>query len=115
MDADAVTDDLQSFNTQKEVKSSEKVFNSVDDFSCVCPGTGSSTAENAALDMLSLFLGPLLSKLPEQEKKKSEFTEYDLNFSNKLGKASQTDAVEQVAAPKKTKSSLKDKVAMLLD
>ncbi|KAK3222476.1 hypothetical protein Dsin_009501 [Dipteronia sinensis] len=89
-----------------------------------CNSASSLTGENCLLsaattgdpaqDMLDLFLGPLLKK-PIQQEKKTEFTANDMVFSNKLQKLSQSDVREEIVYPMKTKSSLKDKVAMLLD
>ncbi|KAL5761362.1 hypothetical protein ACOSP7_017626 [Xanthoceras sorbifolium] len=66
-----------------------------------------STIGDPAHDMLHLFLGPLLNKPLEKENK--------MDFSNKFSNLSQSDAGEEIVPHKTTKSSLKDKVAMLLD
>ncbi|KAK2635764.1 hypothetical protein Ddye_030556 [Dipteronia dyeriana] len=73
-----------------------------------------ATTGDPAQDMLDLFLGPLLKK-PIQQEKKTEFTANGMVFTNKLQKLSQSDVREEMVYPMKTKSSLKDKVAMLLD
>lgn len=69
---------------------------------------------NPAHDMLDLFLGPLLKK-PLEEKKKTEFVMEDVAFCPKFELENQNKIVREEIGPiMKKKSSLKDKVAMLL-
>ncbi|KAK6252094.1 hypothetical protein QUC31_013814 [Theobroma cacao] len=72
-----------------------------------------SRTGDPAQDMLDLFLGPLLKKTAEE--KRTEFFTKDLAFANELGKGSQNDVKEETAPLTKKKSTLRDKVAMLLD
>lgn len=75
-----------------------------------------SRTGDPAQDMLDLFLGPLLKK-PVEDQNSTKFTTNDIEF-RKLSQTQKTDAGQEhtVAAPvMKKKSSLKDKVAMLLD
>lgn len=66
-------------------------------------------------DMLDLFLGPLLKK-PLEEEKKAEVITDDMVFAHALRKQNQEIVLGDVPVPlTKKKSSLKDKVAMFLD
>ncbi|XP_059649848.1 uncharacterized protein LOC132295571 [Cornus florida] len=66
-------------------------------------------------DMLDLFLGPLLNK-PLEEEKKVESIVQDLTFSYELKIHNQNDVLGEELVPlTKKKSSLKDKVAFFLD
>lgn len=66
-------------------------------------------------DMLDLFLGPLLKKPLEEEKKVEVITD-DMVFAHALRKQNQEIVLGDVPVPlTKKKSSLKDKVAMFLD
>ncbi|KAI4357093.1 hypothetical protein L6164_001062 [Bauhinia variegata] len=68
-----------------------------------------------AQDMLDLFLGPLLKKKPPEEEKREYFVE-DFPFSHELARQGQDEIVGEEKGPlMKKKSSLKDKVATLLD
>lgn len=74
-----------------------------------------SITGDPAHDMLDLFLGPLLKK-PLEKEKKTEFVMDDVAFCPNFEIQSQKSTVmEEAAAATKKKSSLKDKVAMLLD
>lgn len=67
-----------------------------------------------AHDMLDLFLGPLLKKPLEEEK--TEFVMEDVAFWPKFELQNQKKLVrDEIGPTMKKKSSLKDKVAMLLD
>ncbi|KAK1552440.1 hypothetical protein Q3G72_017052 [Acer saccharum] len=144
VEADAVTDEVQSSTThfesqnqllttiaiEKDSKGSFAAPNNSVRTSPTHPTTAScnsalsltgekcllsaATTGDPAQYMLDLFLGPLLKK-PIQQEKKTEFTANDMVYSNKLQKLSQSDVREEIVYPMKTKSSLKDKVAMLLD
>ncbi|KAH9771447.1 hypothetical protein KPL71_012717 [Citrus sinensis] len=78
-----------------------------------------SRTGDPAQDMLDLFLGPLLKK-PVEDQNRTKFTAndiFDIEF-RKLSETQKNDAGQEhtVAAPvMKKKSSLKDKVAVLLD
>ncbi|KAL9420242.1 hypothetical protein AB3S75_037929 [Citrus x aurantiifolia] len=78
-----------------------------------------SRTGDPAQDMLDLFLGPLLKK-PLEDQNRTKFTAndiFDIEF-RKLSETQKNDAGQEhtVAAPvMKKKSSLKDKVAVLLD
>lgn len=78
-----------------------------------------SRTGDPAQDMLDLFLGPLLKK-PVEDQNRAKFTAndiFDIEF-RKLSETQKNDAGQEhtVAAPvMKKKSSLKDKVAVLLD
>lgn len=68
-----------------------------------------------AYDMLDLFLGPLLKK-PLEEQRKTEYMMEDVAFCPRFDFQNQNNIVgEEVAPIMKKKSSLKDKVAKLLD
>lgn len=74
-----------------------------------------SMSGNPTQDMLDLFLGPLLKKTREKEKKVDLTTEeidFDLEMSRRQNKPG--EELANVAVAKK-KSSLKDRVAMFLD
>ncbi|KAJ0095365.1 hypothetical protein Patl1_15765 [Pistacia atlantica] len=70
-----------------------------------------SRTGDPAQDMLDLFLGPLLKKPRGDKEKKTEFTTNDEGFRQ----LSQNDVGEEMVSHIKSKSSLKDKVAMFLD
>ncbi|XP_010250235.1 PREDICTED: uncharacterized protein LOC104592515 [Nelumbo nucifera] len=70
--------------------------------------TGDATA-----DMLDLFLGPLLKK-PQDKERKLEFVMEDMPSSREFKSQSKVVGEEAVLLTKK-KSSLKDRVAMFLD
>ncbi|GAY43320.1 hypothetical protein KPL70_012401 [Citrus sinensis] len=78
-----------------------------------------SRTGDPAQDMLDLFLGPLLKK-PVEDQNRTKFTAndiFDIEF-RKLSETQKNDAGQEhtVASPvMKKKSSLKDKVAVLLD
>ncbi|KAB5544946.1 hypothetical protein DKX38_013058 [Salix brachista] len=74
----------------------------------------SSRTGDPAHDMLDLFLGPLLKK-PMEKEKRSEFIAKDVDFTFELKKKSQCDFGDEMAPPMKKKSSLKDQVSLLLD
>lgn len=74
----------------------------------------SSRTGDPAHDMLDLFLGPLLKK-PMEIEKMSEFIAKDVDFTLELKKKSHSDFGDEMAPPMKKKSSLKDKVSLLLD
>lgn len=74
----------------------------------------SSRIGDPAHDMLDLFLGPLLKK-PVEKEKRSEFTTMDFDFTFELKKKSHNDFGDEMVPPMKKKSSLKDKVSLLLD
>lgn len=74
----------------------------------------SSRTGDPAHDMLDLFLGPLLKK-PMEKGKRSEFTTMDVDFTFELKKKTRNDFGDEMVPPMKKKSSLKDKVSLLLD
>lgn len=74
----------------------------------------SNRTGDPAQDMLDLFLGPLLKK-PLEEETRTKFTTNDIDFSNGFSKRNQNDVGQENVLLMKTKSSLKDKVALLLD
>lgn len=78
--------------------------------SCNLTSVQSRTGDPAQ-DMLDLFLGPLLKKPRGDKEKKIEFTTNDEG----LRQLSQNDVGEEMVSQMKSKSSLKDKVAMFLD
>lgn len=66
-------------------------------------------------DMLDLFLGPLLKRTQEEEKKTNLISE-EMSFAYELKKQKHSVVVREEHAPlTKKKSSLKEKVAMFLD
>lgn len=65
-------------------------------------------------DMLDLFLGPLLKTTEEAERKIDAMNE-EIILDHECSKRSQNDTVAEMASLTKKKSSLKDKIAMLLD
>lgn len=73
-----------------------------------------SSSRTGDPDMLDLFLGPLLKK-PVEKEKRSEFTTMDVDFTFELKKKSHNDFGDEMVPPMKKKSSLKDKVSLLLD
>ncbi|XP_011025435.1 PREDICTED: rRNA biogenesis protein RRP36 [Populus euphratica] len=74
----------------------------------------SSRTGDPAHDMLDLFLGPLLKK-PMEKEKRSAFTTMDADFTVVLKKKGHDDFGDEKVPPMKKKSSLKDKVSLLLD
>ncbi|XP_021899055.1 uncharacterized protein LOC110815536 [Carica papaya] len=64
-------------------------------------------------DMLDLFLGPLLKK-PVQEKR-TEFIKNDMEIDFEFRKSRQDDVGEEIVPLQKKKSSLREKVSLLLD
>jgi hypothetical protein len=74
----------------------------------------SSRTGDPAHDMLDLFLGPLLKK-PVEKEMRSEFTTMDVDFTFELKKKTRNDFGDEMVPPMKKKSSLKDKVSLLLD
>ncbi|XP_060184548.1 uncharacterized protein LOC132614179 [Lycium barbarum] len=70
-------------------------------------------SENPTQDMLDLFLGPLLKKTHEE--KRVEQVREEMNFACDLNKNKQSDPSGDRPVVVKKKSSLKDKVALLLD
>lgn len=66
-------------------------------------------------DMLDLFLGPLLKRTQEEEKKTNLISE-EMSFAYEIKKQKHSVVVREEHAPlTKKKSSLKEKVAMFLD
>ncbi|XP_021684555.2 uncharacterized protein LOC110667895 isoform X3 [Hevea brasiliensis] len=90
-----------------------------------CSSTVSLTSEQSFInvnhtrdptqDMLHLFLGPLLKKPLLQDKKRSGFFSEDVDLAFELRKQSQNDIREEIVPLTKKKSSLKEKVSLLLD
>ncbi|MCD7457347.1 hypothetical protein HAX54_034897 [Datura stramonium] len=72
-----------------------------------------SMSENPTQDMLDLFLGPLLKKTYEE--KRVELVREEMSLARDLNKKSRSDPSEDRPVFVKKKSSLKDKVALLLD
>ncbi|XP_009799095.1 uncharacterized protein [Nicotiana sylvestris] len=71
-------------------------------------------SENPTQDMLDVFLGPLLKKTHEE--KRVELVREDMmSLAHDLNKKNQSDPSEGHPVLVKKKSSLKDKVALLLD
>ncbi|XP_009596702.1 uncharacterized protein [Nicotiana tomentosiformis] len=71
-------------------------------------------SENPTQDMLDVFLGPLLKKTHEE--KRVELVREDMmSLAHNLNKKNQSDPSEGQPVLVKKKSSLKDKVALLLD
>lgn len=94
--------DATSSMPNGSLASEKNVFNS--------SGTG-----DPAQDMLDLFLGPWLKKPVEKEAKTDILTD-NLAFSYELESKTRSNVVKEETAPiTKKKTSLKDKVAMLLD
>lgn len=75
--------------------------------------TGTSQIGDPAQDMLDLFLGPWLKKPIEEEKKKSNVE--GMEFTHQFTRTSDEEFSREETVPMmKKKSSLRDKVAMLL-
>ncbi|GMH07082.1 hypothetical protein Nepgr_008922 [Nepenthes gracilis] len=74
----------------------------------------SSKTGDPAQDMLDLFLGPLL-KRPKQVERKAEVLTERILLDYELSKLSQDSAVGNAAPPTKKKGSLKNEIAMLLN
>ncbi|KAK4371211.1 hypothetical protein RND71_010686 [Anisodus tanguticus] len=70
-------------------------------------------SENPTQDMLDLFLGPLLKKTHEE--KRVELVREEMSLARDLNKKNQSDPSGDRPAVVKKKSSLKDKVLLLLD
>ncbi|KAK4373429.1 hypothetical protein RND71_008813 [Anisodus tanguticus] len=70
-------------------------------------------SENPTQDMLDLFLGPLLKKTHEE--KRVELAREEMSLARDLNKKNQSDPSGDRPVVVKKKSSLKDKVALLLD
>ncbi|KAL8100638.1 uncharacterized protein LOC141687211 [Apium graveolens] len=74
-----------------------------------------SSTGDPAQDMLDLLLGPLLTQPPKEEKKADIITD-EMIIAHQLKKQNQKVHINDAAIPlAKKKTSLKDKVAMLLD
>ncbi|OIT05508.1 PREDICTED: uncharacterized protein LOC109243683 [Nicotiana attenuata] len=70
-------------------------------------------SENPTQDMLDVFLGPLLKKTHEE--RRVELVREDMSLAYDLNKKKQIEPSEGQPVLVKKKSSLKDKVALLLD
>lgn len=90
-------------------------YNSSDSLTYEGGVVSTSRTGDPAQDMLNLFLGPLL-KHPLEEEKNTKIMTEDMTFVPKYGKHSRNASIgEEFVTSMKKKSSLKDKVAMLLD
>ncbi|KAG5240639.1 rRNA biogenesis protein [Salix suchowensis] len=95
--------DDKHMSTSCETTSCSSTMNLVSEESLI----SSSRTGDPAHDMLDLFLGPLLKK-PMEKEKRSEFIATDVDFTFELKKKSQCDFGDEMAPPMKKKSSLKD-------
>ncbi|KAF5182389.1 hypothetical protein FRX31_028021 [Thalictrum thalictroides] len=81
----------------------------------IIPNYSEAEAGDPAQDMLDLFLGPLLKKPTTTEEKRETYTE-EIALDNRFGKACDGEELgKKVPTLMKKKTSLRDKVAMLLD
>uniref|UniRef100_A0A5B7CBJ5 Uncharacterized protein n=1 Tax=Davidia involucrata TaxID=16924 RepID=A0A5B7CBJ5_DAVIN len=105
----------QSYRRSPVRKETASIHNSTENLTSGGNVISSIRTGDPTQDMLNLFLGPLLKK-PLEEDKKMELITEDMTFTNELRKQNQNDVLgEEVVPLMKKKSSLKDKVALFLD